>query len=171
MGSLDTLSRLVIQRLNLAPDVAAIKFGSGWPIDDSIREQEMLESAARALDGFGARQEAAMQFTRDQIEANKVIQRGLHQRWYAHPDEVPEVHRSLAAEIRPELAHTTALMMREFRCMEEVPHVSGDDIRRLAESQLAAERPVPRLPRLHHDAALFALRTFMRPAAAFAFSG
>src|SRR5258708_1676609 len=89
MGSLNTLAGLVIQRLDLAGDVAAIKYDAGRPIEDSGREQEILESVPRALEGFPDRQEAALQFARDQIEANKVIQRELRQRWYAHPEEVP----------------------------------------------------------------------------------
>jgi chorismate mutase len=160
------LVRLVIRRLDLAPEVAAIKFSSGRQIDDSIREQEILESVAQALDGSGARRIAAIRFARDQIEANRVIQRGLHHRWYVHPEEVPAVYRSLAAEIRPELGQTTALMIREFAVMAEVPQVSWGQIRRLADIQLAAGPAVRQLPRLHRDAALFALRSFIRPTAA-----
>jgi chorismate mutase len=166
MGSLNTLAGLVIQRLDLARDVAAIKYDAGRPIEDSGREQEILESVARALEGFRDRQEAALQFARDQIEANKVIQRELHQRWYAHPEEVPATYRDLAAEIRPQLNVITTRMLREFTLMDEVPRVSGVEIRRLTESQLAARRPVPQLPGLHRNAALFALRTFIRPVTA-----
>jgi chorismate mutase len=166
MGSLNTLVGLVFHRLDMAQDVAAIKYRSGQLIDDSIREREIAESAVRALDGSGSRQKAAMQFLRDQVEANKVIQRGLHHRWYAHPEEVPAVYRSLAADIRPELSHTTALMMREFTGMSQVPHVSCGDIRRRAESELAAGRPERQLPGLYRDAALFALRSFIPPTAA-----
>lgn len=166
MGSLNTLAELVIQRLDLARDVAAMKYESGRPIEDSGREQELLESVARALDGPEERREAALQFARDQIEANKVIQRELHQRWYAHPEEVPATYRDLADEIRPQLNVITSRMLREFTRMDEVPRVSGLEIRRLTESQLEAIRPVPELPGLHRNAALFALRTFVRPAAA-----
>jgi chorismate mutase len=166
MGSLHALVKLAVQRLDLAPDVAALKYDAGRPIDDFGREHEILESAARALDGFGDRRDAALQFAGDQIEANKVIQRGLHQRWYAHPEEVPAVYRNLATEIRPQLNVITRRMLREFTRMDEVPRVSGAEIRRLTEGQLAAGRLARQLPGLHRNAALFALRSFTRSAVA-----
>ena len=72
-ADLDRLIELVILRLALAQDVAAAKYGSGAPIDDPIRELEILESAARALSAPGFDQRLGILLVRDQIEASKVI--------------------------------------------------------------------------------------------------
>jgi chorismate mutase len=159
-ASADMLIELVVQRLTLGQDVAAVKYASGQPIDDPIREQKILQSAAHALNRTGLYQKIGRQFFRDQIEASKVIQRGLHHRWYAHPKEVPAVHRNLAAEVRPELDRITAQMKRQFKCMEELPHLRLSYIEDLVAKRYFAELSLPQLPKLHRNAAVFALRSF-----------
>src|SRR5258708_23522681 len=86
-GPVDTLARLVVQRLALSQDAATAKYASCHSIEDPVRERRVLE-AASALIGTGTRRDAGLRFARDQIEANRVIQRELHQRWYAHPEGV-----------------------------------------------------------------------------------
>ena len=102
-GPLGKLIELVVQRLTLAHDVAAVKYANGQPIDDRAREPEILQDVAGALEA-GPYQQAGIQFFRDQIEANKVIQRGLHHRWHAHPrrgpGRVPQPGRRSKAEAR-----------------------------------------------------------------------
>jgi chorismate mutase len=156
--SLDTLVELVVQRLSLSQDVAAAKYVSGQPIDDPIRERDVLDSVARALNGTGAAQETGMQFFRDQIEANKVVQRGLHQRWHAHPEEVPDLDRSLAAHVRPKLDVITTRMLRQFLYINELPNLRRGYIEDLLDKQLIA-KAARQLPRLHRNAAVFALRS------------
>jgi chorismate mutase len=159
MDSLDMLIELVVERLTLARDVATIKYPR-QPIDDPIREHKILQSVACALNSIGAYRKIGRQFFRDQIEANKVIQRGLHQRWYAHPEEVPGVRRDLAAEVRPELDRITAQMMRQFKYMDEVPHLRRGYLEDLVAVEFFTELSLPQLPELHRHAAVFALRSF-----------
>lgn len=160
-GPLDRLAELAIERLALSLDVAAAKYFSGGPIADSIREQQILESMTRELNGFGLPQQIARQFFSDQLEANKIVQRQLHQRWHAHPEEIPAARRSLSAEIRPDLDNITAQMIREFARMEEVPHVRYGYIEDLVDAKLLAKMPSPDLQKAHRDAAVFALRSFV----------
>jgi chorismate mutase len=158
--SLDVITDLVVQRLTLGREVAAIKYASGLPIDDPAREQEMLESVDRALRGIRLYQQSGKQFFPDQIEASKVIQRGLHQRWQLHPDEIPAVRRDLP-EIRVELDSINAQMIRQFQCMNEVPYLERQDAGDLLINRYFAALPTWQLPRLHQAAALFALRSFL----------
>ena len=156
---LGKLLELVVQRLALAHDVAAVKYANGRPIDDRVREREILQAVASALEASGPYRRAGTQFFRDQIEANKVIQRGLHHRWRAHPEEVSAAHRSLATEVRPKLDGITRQMMREFESVAGMPRVSLEDVAALIDKRLSAEVSVRQLPRLHRAAALFAMRS------------
>jgi chorismate mutase len=160
MGSLDRLVELVARRLALGQDVAAAKFASGGPIEDPIRERMILKSVYCALNGMGIYQEIGVQFFHDQIEANKVIQRGLHQRWRAHPEELPAVHRNLAAEVRPKLDRITAQMMQQFIHMDEVPQLRCARIEDMLDGQFFTRPPLRQLHGLRRDAAAIALRSF-----------
>ena len=155
---LDKLLELVVQRLALARDVAAVKYLRGEPIEDPVRERKILGAVATALDACGRNQRIGMQFFRDQIEASKVIQRGLHHRWYAHPEEAPTTHRSLAAEIRPELDRIAWQMIAQLGCLTEIPQAKRADIADVVDKRLFSTMPARQLPRLHHAAAVFAMR-------------
>jgi chorismate mutase len=156
----DVLIALVVQRLTVGQDVAAVKYASRQPIDDPVREKKVLQAVAHALNRTGLYEKIGRQFFRDQIEANKVIQRGLHQRWYAHPEEVPPLDRDLATTVRPELDRLTRQMMRQFECIDELPYLSLGYIEDLAAQRFFAELSRPQLPQLHRSAAVFALRSF-----------
>lgn len=157
---LDVLAELVVQRLTLSQEVAAAKYTSGQPIDDPIRERRILESVSQTLDDARVNRETVLQFFSDQIEANKVIQRGLHQRWYAHPEEVPSVSHDLTAELRPKFDCITKQMLEQFSNMKEVPLLRWAGIEDLIDGKFMS-RPFRRqLLGLHRSAAVFALRSF-----------
>jgi chorismate mutase len=158
-GPLGNLLDLVLQRLALARDVAAVKYASGEPIDDRVREDEVLKAVASALEASGSYQRAGMQFFRDQIEASKVIQRGLHHRWYAHPEEVPAAHRGLASDVRPKIDRINTRIIQQLASVAEKPRMSLGDVADLVDKRLAAEVSARHLPRLHRAAALFAMRS------------
>ena len=160
-GWLETLIDLIFRRLELAADVAADKFASGRPVDGPARERQILDSVAHALRGNGPYQEAVMQFFQDQIAANKVIQRGLHRRWHAHPEETPAVHPDLAAQIRPELDRITARMLCQLVYMNELPNLGFGHVQALLDSKLAAVPFARKFHGLGRDAAVIALRSFM----------
>ena len=158
-GPLGKLLELVVQRLTLAQDVAAAKYANCEPIDDRVREREILRAVADALEATGPYRQTGIQFFRDQIEANKIIQRGLHHRWHAHPEEVPAAHRSVAEEVRPELDRIDTEIIQQFESAAGMPWVSLQDIADLVDKRLSTEAPARQLPRLHHAAALFAMRS------------
>jgi chorismate mutase len=87
--------------VQIADKVAAAKFGTPSPIDDPVREQQIFDSVAAKAPALGLDPAATVVFFRDQIEANKVVQRGLYARWTAHPDEQPTTRPDLATEVRP----------------------------------------------------------------------
>lgn len=158
-GPLGTLLDLVIQRLVVARDVAAVKYATGEPIEDPVREDEVLRAVASALNDGGHCQHAGMQFFRDQIEANKAIQRGLHHRWLVHPQEVPPAPRSLAAEIRPRLDRINSQIICEYERLAGMPRVSPEDLAGMVDKRLPAVVSERQLPRLHRAAVLFAMRS------------
>ena len=100
-----------------------------------------------------------MRFFRDQIEASKVIQRGLYHRWYAHPEEVPFARCGLDAEVRPKISRINTQIVQHFGSAAELPRMSQEDVAGLLDQRLAAEVSARQLPRLHRAAALFAMRS------------
>ncbi|GAA1916053.1 chorismate mutase [Streptomyces durmitorensis] len=125
-GSYERLHPLVdlaAQRLATADLVAAAKYGTGSPVDDPAREKQVLDDVARQARELGADPEATVRIFRDQIEANKVVQRELHRRWDADPSQVP-------AE-KPDLG--------EVR--KEINRVNGELVRGIADSAAARSAP------------------------------
>jgi chorismate mutase len=153
------LAELVIERLALAQHVAAAKYVSGAPIDDPVREQKMLRSAGFALNAIGFDHAAGMQFFRDQIEASKVIQRGLHHRWQRHPEDIPAINPGLLAQVRNNLEYINTQFIRQFKCMGELPRLGQEDVTDLIDRRCCAALSARQLPRLHRSAALFATRS------------
>ncbi|WP_410607889.1 chorismate mutase [Amycolatopsis sp. lyj-109] len=98
--SLLRLTDLAAQRVAIADQVAAAKYGTPSPIDDPAREQQIYDSVAARAPGLGLDPAAAVRFFRAQIEANKLVQRGLYARWDAHPAEAPTSRPDLG-RIRP----------------------------------------------------------------------
>ncbi|GAA1264878.1 chorismate mutase [Pseudonocardia aurantiaca] len=148
------LTDLVVERITLADVVAAAKFGTPDPIDDPAREQQVLDEVAAAAPGAGVEPAEATRFFRDQIEANKVVQRGLYQRWTAEPDLRPAQAPDLAAEVRPRLDRLTTALLGGLRDAAgvRIPAASCD---------LAAGRTD--LDALHRTALKVALRSVCAP--------
>ncbi len=98
--SLWRLTDLAAQRVAIADQVAAAKYGTPSPIDDPAREQQIYDSVAARAPQLGLAPADAVRFFRAQIEANKLVQRGLYARWDAHPAEAPSTRPDLG-QIRP----------------------------------------------------------------------
>ncbi|MGW3958700.1 chorismate mutase [Amycolatopsis sp. NPDC005003] len=94
------LTDLAAQRVAIADRVAAAKYGTPAPIDDPVREQQIYDSVASRAPGLGLDPADAVRFFHAQIEANKLVQRGLYARWDAHPAEAPTTRPDLG-QIRP----------------------------------------------------------------------
>ncbi|MEV8316492.1 gamma subclass chorismate mutase AroQ [Streptomyces sp. NPDC059900] len=118
---LHTLADLAARRLATADLVAAAKYGTDSPVDDPAREQQVLDDVARQARELGADPGATVRIFRDQIEANKVVQRALHRRWDADPSQAPGPGE------RPDLA--------EVR--KEINRVNGELVRGIADSPAA----------------------------------
>jgi chorismate mutase-like protein len=114
LGRLGQLTDLVIQRLHVSDDVAASKFGTGSPIDDPAREQQVLEQVRNQAGDLGLDPVSATAFFQDQITASKVVQRGLFARWSAHPEEAPTIRPDLG-QIRTRLDQLTADLLLELK--------------------------------------------------------
>ncbi|MFD9903310.1 chorismate mutase [Streptomyces sp. NPDC059063] len=120
---LHAVAALSAERLATADLVAAAKYGTGSPIDDPAREQQVLDTVARLAREAGGDPEATVRIFRDQIEANKVVQRALHRRWDADPSTAPTE--------RPDLG----------RVREVINRINGDLVRAIAASAPARGAP------------------------------
>ncbi|MEV1078573.1 chorismate mutase [Streptomyces sp. NPDC050211] len=109
------LTDLFAERLLLADKVAAAKYGTDKPIDDPVREQQILDDVAARASGLGLDPAAVRAVFRDQIEANKLVQRGLYGRWDAHPEERPTERPDLATEVRPQLDRITTELLTALK--------------------------------------------------------
>ncbi|MFF7228153.1 chorismate mutase [Streptomyces sioyaensis] len=122
-AQLRPLATFSAERLATADLVAAAKWGTSSPIDDPAREQEVLKSVAEQARQLGADPAATTRIFRDQIEANKVVQRGLYRQWDANPAQAPTE--------RPDL--------QEVR--KEINRVNGELVRAIAASPRARSAP------------------------------
>ena len=84
-----SLVDLAVQRILVSDEVAATKFRSGAPVEDLLRERQVLAEAGRRAVQLGLDQELAIRFVRSQIYASKIVQSGLLARWQAHPEQAP----------------------------------------------------------------------------------
>ena len=113
-NALDPVVRLSAQRLLIADLVAAAKWGTGQAIDDPARERQVLDAAATEARSLNADPQQVVRILRDQIEASKIVQRGLFRRWTAAPSQVPTIRPDLAkiraaiGRIDDELVHAIA---------------------------------------------------------------
>jgi chorismate mutase len=118
--SLVPLTDLAAQRVQIADKVAAAKFGTSQPIDDPVREQQILDTVAARSADLGIPPAATVRFFRDQIEASKVVQRGLYARWTAHPEEQPATRPDLATEVRPVIDRINAGLLDQLAATRSI---------------------------------------------------
>lgn len=111
--TLEALTELVIQRILVGDDVAASKYFSGKPVDDPVREQQILDSVRASAVQLGIDPDSTAAFFRAQIEASKVVQRGLLAYWAAHPDKAPTSGPDLNV-IREKLDALTTQLLAEL---------------------------------------------------------
>ncbi|MEV7872186.1 gamma subclass chorismate mutase AroQ [Streptomyces sp. NPDC088124] len=133
-GRLYLLAELSARRLATADLVAAAKRGTGSPVDAPERERQVLSTAARRAQELGADPVVTVRIFRDQIEANKDVQRELLRRWDAEPAHAPSE--------RPDLAGVRA----------EIDRIDAGLVRAVAGS--AQDRTAPRCDRLLTAAAV-----------------
>jgi chorismate mutase len=155
---LDVLVLVAAKRLVIGVDVAAAKFLAGQRVDDLVREREILDSMASALKRPELRHPLGIEFFRDQIEANKVIQRGLYRYWTELPEQFPVSRPRLTAELRPELDLVNQQMLLILARMDNVPPVRSCHIDSVFDRRLKTSAVLRQLGELRRDAADVALR-------------
>jgi chorismate mutase len=147
--SLFALADLAAQRVQVADAVAAAKWGTDAPIDDPVREQAVLRSAATKSARLAIDPATSIQIFTDQIEANKTVQYALYSYWNTHPDQVPSRRPDLG-RIRPILDQITDRLLTQLKTTQHVR--AGRD----CGTQLAAARQQVKLARaldsLHDNA-------------------
>jgi chorismate mutase len=122
----DGLTELVVQRILVGDDVAASKYFSGKPVEDPVREQQIIDSVRASAGQLGIDPDSTAAFFRAQIEASKVVQRGLLAYWAEHPEHAPttgpdlnvirEKLDALTTQLLTELVRVDALRHRGLRC-------------------------------------------------------
>ncbi|MFX0573400.1 gamma subclass chorismate mutase AroQ [Nocardia nepalensis] len=111
--ALDRIVALLTERLDTADAVAAAKWATaaqngGEPsIDDPAREAQVYDSMARLGAERGLPESWIHQVFSGQIEANKIVQRGLVTRWRFDPAAVPSTPPDLAT-VRPVIDRVNA---------------------------------------------------------------
>ncbi|MEV1041192.1 gamma subclass chorismate mutase AroQ [Streptomyces sp. NBC_01732] len=108
---LRSVAELSARRLATGDLVAAAKWGTGGPVDDPARERRVLDSAAERAGELGADPWLTRLVFRDQIEANKAVQRGLHRLWRDHPSEAP-TERPRLDDVRKEVDRLNEALVR-----------------------------------------------------------
>ncbi|MFI5796447.1 chorismate mutase [Streptomyces sp. NPDC051677] len=111
LSALHLVVELSAERLATADQVAAAKWGTASPIDDPAREQQVLDNVAAQATRLGADPDEIRTIFRDQIEANKIVQRGLFQRWTDHPEQAPTTRPDLSV-VRVEINRVTSALVQ-----------------------------------------------------------
>ncbi|MBF6066008.1 gamma subclass chorismate mutase AroQ [Nocardia terpenica] len=116
-NGLDGLVGLVLERLNTADAVIAAKWaaagGHDPVVDDPAREAQVYDSMAREGAGLGLPEPWVRQVFFGQIEANKMVQRGLIARWRFDPSAAPASPPDLAA-VRPIIDRVNDEILRQL---------------------------------------------------------
>ncbi|WP_084524981.1 gamma subclass chorismate mutase AroQ [Nocardia vaccinii] len=115
--SSDPLIALLLERLNTADAVIAAKWvgahGQHPVIDDPVREQVVYDSMSRAGAALGLPESWVRQVFAGQIEANKMVQRGLLARWRLDPGSAPRTSPDLTA-VRPTIDRVNGEILRQL---------------------------------------------------------
>lgn len=130
------LTDLAAQRVAIADQVAAAKYGTPSPIDDPVREQQIYDSVSAQAPALGLDPADAVRFFRAQIEANKLVQRGWYARWDAHPSEVPSPRPDLS-QIRPIIDRLNSGLLTELAATLPVRSARSCPTRQLVATGLA----------------------------------
>ncbi|MFF8844083.1 chorismate mutase [Streptomyces sp. NPDC015127] len=158
--ALHAVADLAAQRLATAGLVAAAKYGTGGPIDDPVREQQVLDAVAQHAREIGADPNETVRVFRDQIEANKLVQRALFSRWDAHPGEAPTERPDLG-QVRQEINRINGALVRALAESAALRHAPSCDGRLVAAA--AHVRHEHRLDALHTTALARALPSVCAP--------
>lgn len=163
LGQLGPLTDLAVQRILLGDKVAAAKFGTTQPIDDPVREQQVLNSVAQMSIDLGLDPATSVRLFRDQIEANKVVQRGLFALWTAHPELAPTERPDLVTEVRPQLDRIAREILQQLVTTVDIRQATPRCRAQVTLGRISANL-LYRLDTLHRNALTVALQSVCAPA-------
>ncbi|WP_406365074.1 gamma subclass chorismate mutase AroQ [Streptomyces sp. NBC_01546] len=150
---------LAAERVLLADQVAAAKYGTESPIDDPSREKQVLDAMAEEARGLGLDPAEATAVFKDQIEASKLVQRELFRAWDRGTARPPE-HRPTLAEIRPLIDSVNHRLLAELSATDPVRDGARCVVRLVSVERTVAGRL--RLSPLHETGLLRALPSVCR---------
>lgn len=145
------LASLMRQRLALAVDVARSKWNSQTAIEDLDRERLIIAALARQGAHSGLPMAWVEKFFQTQIDASKLVQRELHERWRKAQLGPLETAPDLAKDLRPKFDELTLRLLAALSVARDELCEPG----RLQETVRAAEK-VLSLPGLSDHAAKLA---------------
>ena len=116
---LEPIALAVSLRLATADAVAAAKWGTSSPLDDPAREAQVLGAVASQAADEGLSAGRVQQIFRDQIEANKEVQRALFGWWSVAPGAAPTVRPDLT-QVRPVIDRQNTDILLQLREQEAV---------------------------------------------------
>jgi chorismate mutase len=157
--SLETLTAIAAQRVQLADTVAAAKWGTDAAINDPVREKAVLDAVAAKSAQQGINPKAVQAVFTDQIEANKAVQYGLYSRWRAHPEQAPTTRPALG-QVRPILDRITDQLLAELKATQPL-RANHSCTAQLTRTRNRIER-TRHLDPLHEDALVRALSSICR---------
>ena len=135
-AAVDRLIGLIGERLDVAPDIARMKWNTKTPIEDLPRERQILDEVARRATGYGLDPSLARTFFGGQIAASKAAQYALHAEWTASTQAPFAKMVDLDKDIRPVLDRLTPAMLRALA--EALPVIQQPGGRQLVETQSKA---------------------------------
>lgn len=145
----------VIERLAVGDAVARAKWDSGKPVSDPTREASLLAQVHTQAEAAGVPAGWATRFFRDQIEASKLVQIILLDRWQ-RAGQAPGASVDLASNLRPRLDRLTATLIQALRTA--APLVRRPDCGAALDRAAARQASAAKLDALHRAALHEALR-------------
>jgi chorismate mutase len=113
--ALDTLLRLIGERLAVMPDVARHKYNSGAAVEDLPREAQVIEDVTAQAVEAGLDKDLAAKFFQAQIDASKMIQSERIAAWKAEGHAPFTDVSDLKTVIRPKLDALTPAMLAALK--------------------------------------------------------
>ena len=107
-GDVEAVRSLLIERLALMEQVAAYKWENDQPIDDPVREANVLKATLARAQAAGLDPAVARRFIVAQMEAAKTVQRHYFTLWQGETVERSDGAPDLVTELRPRIGALSA---------------------------------------------------------------
>lgn len=138
--AIDQLIELIARRLEVSIEVARTKWNTKAPIEDLVREADVIAAAADRASAHGLPRELVAEFFRAQIEASKRLQQGLHAEWRERQQRPFDQVADLAVEVRPVLDRLTPALLEALRLALPLLARPGDGVPADVEAWSASPR-------------------------------